>query len=348
MPVDRNWMIGSVQRCFLIVMVSMGLAALSTVAPAAPAKSGHDASFCVLSVEEDGGRLTVLDPGGTARARIALGLRPHEVAVSPDRRTAYVTMFGIADYDDRIGTPGSTIAKIDLTAGRRVAEYQVPADIRGPHGVKLRPPAFAELFVNTEVGGDAMLVLDAASGKLLRRFPLPAGTHNFVFARNGAALFSFAGASGVSKLDPSSGKVLAHADLGSPVRGTFVAKDGNVLASAKGEVVVLAAKDLAVIRRLKSPRVGQFGYLDEWPDGTIVAPSFSDGGVVVFRNGRVPGTFVETGKVPIQVQRGPDNRIYVSNVEDHHLSVIDPNTLSVGMMSDLHGPNGIGFGACPG
>jgi YVTN family beta-propeller protein len=126
-----------------------------------------------------------------------------------------------------------------------------------------------------------------------------------------------------------------------------VSKDGNVLASAKGEVVVLAAKDLSVIRRLKSPREGQFGYLDEWPDGTIVAPSFSDNGVVVFRNGRAPGTFVATGQVPIQVRRGPDNRIYVSNVEDHHLSVIDPKTLSVQMISDLNGPNGIAFGACP-
>jgi DNA-binding beta-propeller fold protein YncE len=304
MSVDRNRMIGGIKRCLLVFVTSTSLAALSAVSPAAPAKSGGNASFCVLSVEEDGGQLTVLDPGGTARARIALGLRPHEIAVSPDRRTAYVTMFGIADYDNRIGTPGSTIAKIDLTAARRVGEYQVPADVRGPHGVKPRPPAFAELFVNTEVDGDNMLVLDAASGKLLRRFALPAGTHNFVFARNGAALFSFAGASGVSKLDPASGKILAQADLGSSVRGTFVSKDGNVLASAKGEVVVLAAKDLAVIRRLKSPRDGQFGYLDEWPDGTIVAPSFSDGGVVVFRNGREPGTFVATGKVPIRCDAG--------------------------------------------
>ena len=164
-----------------------------------PAGKRRDASFCVLSVEEDGGSLTVLDPGGTARAKIALGERPHEVAVAPDRRTAFVTMFGIADYDVRIGTPGSTIAKIDLTAGRRVGEYQVPADVRGPHGVQLRPPAFAEMFVNTEVGGDVMLVLDTASGKLLRRFPLPTGTHNFVFAKNGGALFSFAGANGVSR-----------------------------------------------------------------------------------------------------------------------------------------------------
>ena len=108
------------------------------------------------------------------------------------------------------------------------------------------------------------------------------------------------------------------------MRGIFAGKDGNVLAGAKGEVVVLGARDLAVIRQLKSPREGQFGYLDEWPDGTIVAPSFSDGGVVVFRNGRAPGTFVATGKTPIQVRRGPDDQIYVSNVEDHHLSVIDP------------------------
>jgi DNA-binding beta-propeller fold protein YncE len=292
-------------RSVFMFMMAGGLTGLSFIPAAAQTAKGRDASFCVLSVEENGGNLTILEPGGRIRARIALGERPHEVAVSSDRRTAYVTMFGIADYDTRIGTPGSTIAIIDLGAGRRTGEYQVPTDVRGPHGVALRPPGFAELFINTEVDGDSMLVFDPASGRLLRRLPLPAGTHNFVFAKNGTALFSFAGASGVSKLDPSSGKLLAQVDLGSPVRGTFVSKDGNVLASAKGEVVVLAAKDLSVIRRLKSPREGQFGYLDEWPDGTIVAPSFSDNGVVVFRNGRAPGTFVATGQVPIQVRRGP-------------------------------------------
>ncbi|MBF5041878.1 hypothetical protein FGE12_05705 [Aggregicoccus sp. 17bor-14] len=306
-----------------------------------------DGSFCVLSVEETPGRLAILDPGGGVRARIPLGERPHEVEVSPDGRTAYVSLFGIADYDNRIGVPGVRVARIDLARATRVGEYRLPADVRGPHGVKLRPPSAAELFVNAEVGSDTMLVFDVERGALLRRFAVPAGTHNFVFSRSGDALFTFAGAGGVSRLDPVSGRILAHRDVGSPVRGLLVSREGELLASARGEVVVLRATDLSVLRRLAAPRPGQLVYLDQLPDGTVVAPSLSDGGVAVFPPGGAPARFLPTGKTPIFARRGPDGRIYVANVDDDHLSVIRAEDLSQRVLGGVTTPNGLGFGACP-
>ena len=314
--------------------------------PAAASRGSPPSSFCVLSVEE-GGQLAMLEPGGRIRLKLPLGERPHEIEVTPDGRTAYVSMFGITDYDSRIGTPGNRIAEIDLVRGRVTGSLLTPHGLTGPHGLKLRPGHPRELFVNTEVGGDTMLVFDRRSRRVLRRFPLPKATHNFVFARKGEALFSFAGANGVARIDAVSGRQSAHVDVGSPVRGLAVMTNGNVLAAAKGEVIELRAANLAIVRRLKAPRDGQYVYLTQLPDGTIVAPSLGDDGIAWFDRGRLPARFIATGKAALSARLGPDGLIYVANVDDDHLTVLDRHGTVKRALGGLASPNGLAFGACP-
>jgi len=301
---------------------------------------------CVLSVEETPGTLAIVDVHGSVTARIPLGERPHEVAVSQDGKTAYVSQFGIADYDNRIGTPGDRVIEIDLARARRTAEFVLPLPSRGPHGVKLRPGT-NELFVNAEVGGDKMFAFNKRSHRVLRSFSLPKGTHNFVFSSDGASLFSFAGSDGASRIDPEDGRILAHQNPGSAIRGLFFTQTGTVLASAKGEILELRPDDLSIIRRLRAPRPGQFVYLEQWPNGMIVAPSLGDGGVAIFPADGRPARFVVTGKAPIFARRGPDGLIYVTNVEDDHISILSRDGEPLRTISDLVTPNGLGFGRCP-
>ena len=143
------------------------------------AASGTD--FCILTAEERGTGLAIIQPDGELLARVQVGSWPHEVEVSRDGRTAYVTQFGITDYDSRIGTPGDHVSRIDLASARETGRYALPEGLRAPHGVKLRPSS-DELFVNAEAGHDTMLVYDADSRRLLRTFPLEKGSHNFVFS----------------------------------------------------------------------------------------------------------------------------------------------------------------------
>ena len=256
-------------------------------------------------------------------------------------------MFGITDYDSRIGTPGTRITTVDLLRARIAEDFMLPAELSGPHGVRLRPHKPRELFVNAEVGGDTMLVFDTTSRQLLRRFPMPQGTHNFVFSSDGSSIFSFASANGVAKHDAATGKLLGHADVGSSVRGLAMMGSGNVLAGAKGEIVELRSSDLGIVRRLKAPRDGQYVYLTELPDRTIIAPSIAHGGVALFPKGRGPGQFVQTGETALSVRVGPDRRVYVANVDDEHISVLDGKGVLVGTIAGLSHPNGLGFGVCP-
>ena len=329
------------------------LSAILLLLAAAPATAADAATapFCILSVQETPGSLAIITPDGKIVRRLPLGERPHEIAVAADGRTAYVSMFGIADYDNRIGTPGNSIARIDLKSATRTGDYVLPAPAKGPHGVKLRPPNNTELFANAESGGDTMHVFDTGSRRLKRSFAMPAATHNFVFSNDGAAIFSFAGARGVTKLDATTGRILASRDLGSPARGVFVTRSGTILASLKGALVELDADNLAEIRRLPMPRPGQFVYIDQHRDGTIAAPSLNDGGVALVPPVGAPlagpARFIATGKTPIFARYGPDNRLYVANVEDDHISVINADGTPAAPITGLLTPNGIGFGDCP-
>ncbi len=304
------------------------------------------AAACVLSVQETSGQLGIVSSGGAVVATIPISVRPHEITITRNGKTAYVSQFGITDYDSRLGTPGDRVAEIDLLNARRVADFILPPPARGPHGVKLRPGT-SELFVNAEVGGYVMFVFNTRTRRLLRRFPLPNGTHNFVFSADGKSLYSFAGADGASRIDPGDGSVLAHGDVGSPIRGLFLTKAGAILASAKGALFTLDPGDLGIMQRLEAPRPGQYIYAEQWPDGMIVAPSPSDGGIALFPASGEPPQFVTTGRSPILVRRGPDNLIYVSNAEDDHINVLGLRGENILTIEGLSGPNGLGFGRCP-
>lgn len=301
--------------------------------------------YCVLSVEEDGGSLAVLDRDGERLATVAIGERPHEVEVTADGHTAFVSQFGIADYDNRIGTPGNKVVAIDLVRGRTIGSYLLPNGLRAPHGVKLRPPAQRELFTNAEAGGDVMLVYDVASRALRRRFNLPKATHNFIFSPNGNFLISFAGVNGVARFDAATGRLLAERKFATPVRGLRFQHDGSLLASAKGEVLRLDPTTLETKEHLVAPVRGQFVYLESLEGNRVVAPSLDDGGVVLFVPSRTP-RFITTGKAPIFVRRAPDGFLFVANVDDDHLTVMNDRGGDVRSFGSVKTPNGLAFAAC--
>ena len=319
------------------MLVSLIAAAFAAVSPT---------NFCILSAEEQGTGLAIVKPDGQLLARVEVGSWPHEVEVSPDGRTAYVSQFGITDYDSRIGTPGDHVSRIDLASARETGRYRLPSALRAPHGVKLRPST-DELFVNAEAGGDTMLVYDAGSRRLLRTFPLDKGSHNFVFSANGRFVYVFAGTEGVAKYDALTGRRIAKQTFETPVRGLRVAPNGVIAAANKGEIVLLDADDLRVRQRLPAPVVNQLIYLEALPGGTIVAPSIVDNGVVWFERGKLP-RFVPTGRGALNVRLAPDGRLYVANVDDDHLTVLNTDGSIIGQVGHgIAGPNGLAFGVCP-
>jgi DNA-binding beta-propeller fold protein YncE len=312
-------------------------------------------SYAVVAVESKGSRLSFYDSiTGEKTGSVPLGLKPHEVEISPDGRTAFVTNFGIEDYDHHIGTPGNSVSVIDIASARE--KYKLSTENltttsrlsfsgKAPHGVKLRPSKRDELFVNTEVGGDFMLVYNLKTRKLKRFFSVPEGSHNFIFSPDGKFIYLFAGPNGVFKIDADTGGILSSAKLGSPARGLHYTTDNRfIIASGRGEAALLNPGNLSIERRFENLGVGQMLYPMPSPDGKyILFPAPEDSLVIVMdiKTGEVVRR-LKAGSAPIAIALSPNgDKAYVSSDSDTEFKVIDLHTFDFTKFADADGSNGI-------
>jgi DNA-binding beta-propeller fold protein YncE len=237
-------------------------------------------------------------------AQLPTGLMPHELCYDKISKRCFITNFGVEDYDNRIGTPGNSITIINPFS-KKILEtiYTRPDSVANcPHGIKIRPGKARELFVNVEIG-DSMIVYDLDNLVIKRKFPVPKGTHNFIFSPSGDILWLFTGIDGVYEINPNSGKVIQHKIFSSPIRGLTFIKD-NILASGKNELFILSKKDLSIVKQIKNLHVGQILYSAVTNDNRyIIAPVALDNIVLIID--AITGNILkrlQTGQVPINAQ----------------------------------------------
>lgn len=99
-------------------------------AGAAALQAASTPASALLVLEKEQNTLVIVDPARlTIVARVPVGSDPHEVAVSDDGKTAYISNYG------GLGGPGgSTIAVVDLLAQKPLAPIELGA-LRSPHGL---------------------------------------------------------------------------------------------------------------------------------------------------------------------------------------------------------------------
>ena len=99
----------------LLSLICFGAAAL---------RAANTPINALLVLEKEQNTLVIVDPASlTIVARVPVGNNPHEVAVSDDGKTAYISNYG-----------GATIAVVDLTTQKPLAPIDLGA-LRAPHGL---------------------------------------------------------------------------------------------------------------------------------------------------------------------------------------------------------------------
>ncbi|HAT1863891.1 TPA: hypothetical protein ACIZBI_002996 [Legionella pneumophila] len=307
-------------------------------------------------VEENADRISFYNPDtGTRKGSLKLAFLPHEIAVTKDGKTAYVSNFGIRDYDSGSGVPGVSISVIDLL--NQVEKYRLftfeslenndYSDIdSAPHGVKLRPPFEKQLYVNVEKGGK-ILVFDVDTKTIVKKIAVSPNTHNLFFSNDGKTLWLMAGKDGVIRIDPDSGVITGSLTLPSAVRGLKYTPDNrSLMVSAVNQIVFIDPDTLAIKKQLTNLNLGPILYSDITPNQNyVLAPAPFDHQVAVIdvNSGQVIKRLV-TGLNPINVLIDPEGQYaYVSNATDKHLSKIDLHSFELISIPTHAGPNGLAF-----
>jgi len=217
--------------------------ALAILAGALAACAADDAVILVQKGADSAGIYNART--GEALATIPVGKKPHELVLSEDRRTAYVTNYGADTYTDL--DPGdNTVSVIDLPARRKVADINL-GKYRRPHGIDRGKSG--RLYITTDFPA-AVLVIDPAERKVLREFPLEETLpHMLAVSRDEkTAVVACSGSGSVAVLSLETGRSSPVEIGGTPMGIVFSGDEKRAYATNRnGEAVAIIDVERAVL-----------------------------------------------------------------------------------------------------
>lgn len=293
-------------------------------------------------------QLALVDPATqTVLVKLPTGLGPHEVAVSPDGRTAYVSNFGRYSVypagDTAHDKAGNTITVIDLVE-RKVKNTFDLGTHTGPHGMIVSHDG--KLVWTTTETPQAVLELDAATGNILHVWNTnQERSHMIVATPNEKKFYVTNTVSGsVSVIDRTTGEVKVIS-TGPGTEGIAISPDGKEVWAASridAKISVIATATDAIVAAFPSGGKGP-KRMDFTPDGTQVwvTNSSSNQTTVFHAHTRELLASLTMSKAPSGVYFSGDGaRAYITNANANELSFVDVasrkilNTLPIGTDPD--------------
>jgi len=293
--------------------------------------------------------------GGEEIARVPVGVGPHEVAVSPDGRTAVVSNYGDM-------TPGQSLTVIDVATAKATSTIDL-GDYRRPHGIAFTPDG-SRVLVTCEVQ-QALLTVNVGEARV--ESALTTGqkaSHMVALASDGVRAYVSNIASGtVTAFDIVKNLALATIATDAGAEGIDVSPDGREVWVANNKadnISIIEAESLKVVSTLPCPK---FPIRVKFtPDGKHVLVSCAaSGDLAVFdavkraelrrismrRDDEVfdpQGPFGDS-PVPLGIMVPPDGKhAYICNTRAGWVSVVDLATWAVTEHFKAGpGPDGIGF-----
>lgn len=298
----------------------------------------------------------LVDPAkNEVKARFPTGRGPHEVAVSPDGRRAYVCNYGayrlFKDGEQPKMEPGSSITVIDLEQNAVVDTFDL-GEYQRPHGIAVSRDG-SRLWVTCEAS-QAVIEVGATDGKILGSWKTGQEiSHMLVPTPDEKKLFVANIRSGsATVIERASGRV-ASLPTGDGAEGIDVTPDGRHV-----WVTNRAANTISVIETATDSVVASLSSGGDFPIRVKFTPDGKEAWVSCAQSNRVTVfdaatrkqiAQIEVGAVPVGVQMNPaGSRVYVANTNDNKVTVIDRKSRKVKTtFTTGNEPDGMGWAKLP-
>lgn len=183
---------------------------------------------------------------GQQRGQFSTGDSPHEIALSPDGRTAVASNYGGV-------RSGNTLSVLDLHGGKPTGTIDLGIH-SAPHGLQFLPNG--HLVVTTE-GSASLLIVDVAQARVLRAIAIGDGVgHMLALSSDGSSAYVTRIARGsVARVDLKSGVVQQERPAGKGAEGLALrpgAQELWVTNRDEGTITVHDPRTLAIKRRMSS------------------------------------------------------------------------------------------------
>jgi YVTN family beta-propeller protein len=294
--------------------------------------------------------LSIIDP--VADKQVATvpegGITGHEVATSPDGRTAYVPIYGNSGVG-KPGTDGREMVVIDIPSRAVTGKVDFGHPVR-PH-CPVYDRASGMLYVTTELD-QTVTIVDPKTLKIVGTVPTGAKeSHMLVISRNGRwGYTSNVGAGSVSVLDLKNRKTVAVIPISSESQRIAISNDDKMVFTSdqtKPQVAVIDTATNKIKTWVQLPGVG-YG-TSPTPDGKlllIVIPKSNQLAAIDLSTLKVVHT-VTVAEDPVKVLASPDGKVaYVSCSKSKQIAVVDLGQWKVNTLIDAGaGVDGLAWAA---
>ena len=328
----------------LLAWSLLGGRTAGAAAPAPQESAAPQGLLIVLNKEEGTVSFIEARPSSRAAERLRLletlptGKAPHEVAVSPDGREAWVSNAG----DD-------SLTVFDLARLQAVATV-THEDFRFPHGSAFTPDG-RKLYVAC-TRRNSVFVIDAAERRVLVEIPTgQSESHMVAMAPDGSRLFvPNIGSRTITVISTADDKQVGEVRVGRGPEGIALTPDGKSLLVANQEDSTLSVIDTASLRVVDALEVGDFPVrVIVTPDGSRAFTADRRGNTLsVVALDRDPTRVIRRlpiGKSPGGMALDPSGRTLFAALNDEaRVVLIDVRALrKIGEVRTGKGPDGIAF-----
>jgi len=306
------------------------LAALCAAPIAAPAQT-----LVVLNKSDH--QAALVDPTNyQVVGKLPTGRGPHEVAVTPDGRYAYVSNYGsfgvFRPGEIREREPGHTVTQLDLKERKVKGTFEL-GEHTSPHGIWTSRDS-RRVWVTCE-GAEAVLELDAATGKILKEWKTGQRTSHMVVPTPDERKLYVAniGSGSVTVIERATDQVKS-VPTAAGSEGIDITPDGREVWVANRGANTLSVLDVAADRVVASfESGGQMPIRVKFtPDGreAWVSNARSNTVSVFDASARKLVATIEVGAVPVGIQMAPDGKhAFVANTNANQVTVMDVSARKV-------------------